>query len=291
MPNEFFNRTLQIPLSKDNSPITFAHNKTISSSNEHFLHLNDNIELYVFISGDADYIVEDECIPLRSGDVVVILPHEVHMPVIKSNCLYERFYMLLPLDAFSSLPYDPIAYFSAIKKHKITLPCEKRERFLSLLYQISDLSSSLKETDNRLETIGLLLQALSILTSELSFPNNSIDEPDSLSKLPNTLKDILKYIGEYAQDVPSVKAIAQHFFLSQQYLSSLFKKYVGVNLNTYLRIKKIALAKILLNKGYSVADACYECGFSDSSHFIKIFKSFVGVTPKQYKNSFLKKER
>lgn len=289
MSNEFFEKIFEIPLSIEQSPITFAHNKTTASPNGHFLHLNDHIELYVFISGDADYIVEDKYVPLKRGDVVVILPHEVHVPVIKSNCIYERFYMLLPLDAFAHFPFDPLSLFSMVKNHKISLPHEKRERFLSLLYQISNFSSLTKEYSSRLETIGLFFQALSLISSEISMDSSSLDEVDSFSKLPLSLREILKYIGKYAQDIPSASAIAKHFFLSPQYLSTLFKKYVGVNLNNYLRIKKIALAKILLEKGYSVADACYECGFSDSSHFIKNFKSIVGVTPKQYKNSFIKK--
>lgn len=289
MSNIFFEKKINIYISKYTPPVLFVHKKDIATPNGYFLHLNNYVEMYIYISGDADYIVEDSYIPLERGDVVIILPHEVHVPVIRSKGVYERFYMLIPIDAFDKFEINPLEKYYSMEGHKISLSEKNKNEFLRLLYQISTLSDDKDIQKVRLMTAGLLLQAQGVL-STVKHRTSKTDEVEISSDIPENLREILKYIGLYAQEIPSVESIAKHFYISPQYLSTMFKKYVGVNANQYLRIKKIALAKSFLEKGSTVAEACYECGFSDSSHFIKNFKQYVGMTPKQYKNVFLKKK-
>lgn len=288
MNEQFFEKNISISLSKDFSPVRFVHKRTAGEAEKHFLHLNDYIEIYVFVSGDVDYIVEDDYIPLEAGDAVIILPHDLHVPVIKSQSVYERFYMLIPLDAFSFFHFDVLGAYRSIKKNKIYLPPEAKERLLKLLYEVSRLSDEGDTPAVSLQRAGLLLQIQGLL-SGFANDKNTFFAPEISSEMPEKLKEILKYISTNAQDICGVKDIAKRFFVSYQYLASLFNRYVGVNVNYYLRMKRIALAKGYLESGRSVAEACYDSGFSDSSHFIKTFREFVGMTPKQYKNLFLKK--
>jgi AraC-like DNA-binding protein len=46
---------------------------------------------------------------------------------------------------------------------------------------------------------------------------------------------------------------------------------------------RLAVAKRLLDGGKSVAEVYYECGFGDSSHFIRTFRKKNGITPYEYK--------
>ena len=290
MSTDFFERKASIRFSPELPPILFSHERGRIRPENFFLHLNDHIELYVYIEGDADYIVEDHYIPLSHGDAVVILPHEVHVAVIKSPCVYERFYMLFPTKTLAAFPLDPTAYFSSLLHHKISLSEEKRSEFLRLLYRLSELCGKKNLPHTALTGMGLLLELQGLLQEE-GAQSDAPFEPSLPPMLPDHLRDILKYVNLHAEEIVSVDAIAKHFYLSPQYLSAFFKKHVGVNLNEYLRIKKIALGRGHLEKGSSVAEACYACGFSDSSHFIKCFKKYVGMTPKQYKDAFLKKNR
>ncbi|KAF1040235.1 MAG: hypothetical protein GAK35_03599 [Herbaspirillum frisingense] len=45
---------------------------------------------------------------------------------------------------------------------------------------------------------------------------------------------------------------------------------------------KINQARTLLQQGASAADAAYDTGFADQSHFHRAFKSRVAATPLQY---------
>lgn len=63
----------------------------------------------------------------------------------------------------------------------------------------------------------------------------------------------------------------------------LFKATTNLSLWSYVTSKRIIRAKDLLQMGYSITDACYESGFQDYSHFIKVFsKANQGLTPGQF---------
>jgi YesN/AraC family two-component response regulator len=77
--------------------------------------------------------------------------------------------------------------------------------------------------------------------------------------------------------------------LTPNYLSSLFKKETGISLSEYIQKVKIDEAKYLLSlTPYSLSEICTLLNFTDQSYFIKVFKKFTGVTPKQFKDNPVK---
>ena len=284
---ENFSKKLSVDFFNKTSPISFAHKKSVINPQDFSLHLNDCVEIYTYISGDADYVVGNECIKLSRGDVIAISPYEIHTPVFNHECEYERFYILFPLNSFPENTFNPLKLFtdkSEKTSAKLNLSYEEKEEILKILYSLSKHTEKEKSDVLKLSSSGLILQFLNIITSALlKNPDSSCTE-ESLSEINPVVRDILTYISLNPEAIGSVKDVANHFFISAPYLSSLFKKHVGINVSSYIRIKKIGLAKKLLDSGISVTDACYRCGFSDCSYFIKIFKEYVGITPYHYKN-------
>ena len=41
--------------------------------------------------------------------------------------------------------------------------------------------------------------------------------------------------------------------------------------------------KMLLNSELSITEICYQCGFSDSSYFGKVFRKAYGMAPREYR--------
>ena len=70
------------------------------------------------------------------------------------------------------------------------------------------------------------------------------------------------------------------------YLIRSFTKQVGISPYRYLQTIRINKAKKLLEQGVEPIDAAGMAGFSDQSHFTHFFKSFIGLTPKQYQRIF-----
>ena len=278
--------TRRIPTLEDGQKITFTHRCSYTKGEGHSLHLNDYIEIYVYVKGDADFVVDDTYYNLSRGDILLITPYEAHVVVIKEDCDYERFYLLLPVKALSSYKYNLLS--KLLKKEKgisakIPLDEKNRAKCLELLYEISRICEAEASGFNDMLVYSLILQFLCIVNSTIDTADNKGDE--GMASLPTLLKDILLYINDKPTEINSVSDIADKFHISLPYLSSLFKKNMGVSPSAFLKTKKIAHAKRLLEEGNSVTYACYESGFNDCSYFIKVFKSLVGVTPHKYLNN------
>jgi len=78
--------------------------------------------------------------------------------------------------------------------------------------------------------------------------------------------------------------IAKASGLSSNYLSHAFKSETGTTVGRYIAQKRCEVAAGLLkNTVLYVTDISYHVGYSDSSYFVKVFKSLYGVTPTEYR--------
>ncbi|GAE31536.1 helix-turn-helix domain-containing protein [Alkalihalobacillus hemicellulosilyticus] len=94
------------------------------------------------------------------------------------------------------------------------------------------------------------------------------------------------YIFKYIYEDLTHEQIAKRVELSPKYLSVLFKKEVGITISEYIQQIKIEEAKKLL--AYSntpISDICSLLNYTDQSYFTKVFKKFIGVTPKFYREN------
>lgn len=70
-------------------------------------------------------------------------------------------------------------------------------------------------------------------------------------------------------------------------LSRDFRALLGTSLYRYLQYRRVDLAKRLLREGATLAEAAYDAGFADQSHFGRTFRKAVGLTPRQWLRSDL----
>jgi AraC-like DNA-binding protein len=64
----------------------------------------------------------------------------------------------------------------------------------------------------------------------------------------------------------------------------VFKKLTGFQVTEYLLTKRILQAKGLLEQGDgSISSIAEKCGFRSLSHFHRMFKRHIGLTPGQFR--------
>lgn len=81
-----------------------------------------------------------------------------------------------------------------------------------------------------------------------------------------------------------LKKIASMLNVNSSYLSSLFKKETGKTLTDYVNGKRIDHAAYLLRTtNLQVQAIAQQCGIFDVNYFAKMFKKFLGKTPKDYR--------
>ncbi len=87
----------------------------------------------------------------------------------------------------------------------------------------------------------------------------------------------------------SLQNLSEKFNISAGYLSTLFKKEVGMTLTDYVNQKRIDHAILLLNAtNLQIQTISSSCGFHDINYFTRIFKKLKGMTPKKYREMISK---
>jgi AraC-like DNA-binding protein len=106
--------------------------------------------------------------------------------------------------------------------------------------------------------------------------NNS--KTSSQERLINILKSI------HLDHEISLSKISDIFNISIRDIQRLFKTFVGVSPNVYIRLNKVKNAKdkIANNEFESLTKLSMDSGYFDQAHFIRDFKKFMEDTPKKY---------
>jgi AraC-like DNA-binding protein len=82
---------------------------------------------------------------------------------------------------------------------------------------------------------------------------------------------------------PSLPSLAAMIGMSETKMKQLFKQTFGSSIYNYFQKVRMEEAAFLLKQGgYSVSEVGLELGFSNLSHFSRLFESHYGTTPKRF---------
>ncbi|MDX5684938.1 helix-turn-helix domain-containing protein, partial [Clostridioides difficile] len=104
----------------------------------------------------------------------------------------------------------------------------------------------------------------------------------------NLIENINEYIKKSYKENINLNSISDVFFISPNYLSSIFNERNKVSITEYINLLRIEESKkYLLDRSMSISDICKKVGFNNSSYFSQIFKKFNSITPNEYRKNML----
>ena len=103
-------------------------------------------------------------------------------------------------------------------------------------------------------------------------------------RIDTDLQKFENHISSELVQKGALKKFTHSLSISQKSFIQKFKKHYTLTPNQYVKLKQVNYAIHLLNnsKSNELIHVGLEAGFYDQSHFIRVFKKFCGVTPKQY---------
>lgn len=132
---------------------------------------------------------------------------------------------------------------------------------------------------------SLLYEILYILLNEFA-RENDINIELKTEKNLERLKIITEFIDKNYKDNISLDEIATQYQISKEYLATIFKKYIGITVGTYLKNIRLKSAyRDLVNTDYSINQLAFDNGFPNIKSFITSFKEQYGETPYKYKKN------
>lgn len=124
----------------------------------------------------------------------------------------------------------------------------------------------------------------------LNVINTFIKGKSGYKKTPAWAKELKDILQDHIDTNLNLKEISKNLDIHPTYLSREFSKYFDdLSFGDYTRKLRIEKAIALLNNHeYSLTEIAYLTGFSDQSHFTRIFKSHTGKNPSVYRKELKK---
>ena len=99
---------------------------------------------------------------------------------------------------------------------------------------------------------------------------------------------VIKEIETNYQLELTAAELNQSVFVSPQYLSRIFRRFLGCSVYEYVTMYRISRARELLlsNPHMKIQDIAGAVGFSDASHFIAMFRKITGITPLDFRKMY-----
>ncbi|TMV47207.1 helix-turn-helix domain-containing protein [Paenibacillus mesophilus] len=107
----------------------------------------------------------------------------------------------------------------------------------------------------------------------------------TLSDKERNVRKMIAFLETAFNEDLSLDAMEKELHLSKQYMSKIFRENTGMTIFDYLYRRRVDHAKRLLHmqKECSITDICFQAGFKNVSHFSRLFKERVGMTPENYR--------
>lgn len=242
-------------------------------------HFHNVYEIYYFISGDADIMVEGKIYHLKPHSLLVLAPHVLHGIRVNSREDYVRYCLFIePEDIIAERLHLLVNLLPDAKKNPSreilyeNTQDFRLEQFFYNLKQLEDQSPDVKATLEPVFTEALVGQLYLIST---------ILHPSTVHRTPSKISEIVNYLNAHISEHLTLDSVADQFFISKNYLNRTFKEVIGTTVIEYIRFKRVILAKQLMIDGESAMNAALRVGFSDYSSFYRAYTKYMKDSPRR----------
>lgn len=241
------------------------------------MHIHSCCEIYFFISGKVDYLVEGSRYPLMPDSLLIMRPSELHIARIVKEERYERFAINFPLDFMKEA--DPDMHLArAFLDRELGKENLFTEEQLDVKL-VKTLFTNMVKAKNDYERNLALKTNLPLLLYMID--QAFVDRKKSEKNPPGFAEKVVPYINQHLFEEITIPDLSEHFNYSTSQFTRLFKKYVGSAPWDYILRKRLTAARSLLHKGLSTQKACEDCGFSDYSSFYRSYVKYFNESPGQ----------
>lgn len=277
---------------KSHTSIEFPYNTYLCSIPIDFrqvpLHWHNELELIIIKKGCGKISVDFEMRTVNAGDIVIVLPGQLHSIEQKEDSRMEYENILFHPSMLISSEQDLCATRFILPFVNHTLATDT---FLtSDINYYNEVSLCIKEIDTlcdkrpvgyQLAVKGYLFHFIyHLVTNQKDFI------PNTNTKSLERLKIILKYVEENYEKPISIDDMARLTHYSKSHFMKFFKTHMNTSFIEYLNDYRLTIAARLLNStDDSIINIASMSGFDNLSYFNRLFKRKFHTTPKKYRTT------
>lgn len=254
----------------------FSRNDLDKIGHDYEMHCHLFYEIYYFISGDVDYMVEGKTYHPAPKSILLLKPGSAHGVKINRED-YKRY-------SFHFMPD--------------IIPLEHRDILLSpffedkIYYESVDLVDSFDavlnagELHKNIRDIAVACKFECLLTEIFTLGIHKENKEVN----PHSAEKIVNYLNEHITENINLDELSNIFFISKSQLNRIFRKSMNITVGNYISLKRIHLARQLILEGASAEEAAISSGYKDYSTFYRTYKKTMGYAPTQTKDHTLFKK-
>jgi AraC-like DNA-binding protein len=248
-------KIIHFDLSKPEVSLTYGYN----ISNSFPVHFHSTYNLGIVELGAREFTYRGKTTALKQNDIFIVQPFEPHNCRTVDGSGHSYKVMSFSLDVsyyFPELIITAPYLINKIKEFHALAEYEKSSGRLLAIYD--DIIMQLKTY---------------ALGDNIANSDEDVSSNIQLAK---------QFIEKNCQHEISLKEMADISCLSEFHFDRYFHKCYGLSPYAYYLVCKMKKSQNVLVKQNSVTEAAYDIGLFDQSHFTKLFKKHIGVTPGRY---------
>ncbi|MFC6228280.1 AraC family transcriptional regulator [Paenibacillus allorhizosphaerae] len=253
------------------------------------LHTHPRYEILYFHSGSCSYVLGDRVIPLQPGDLIIMNGMTQHCPKVDRSSEYVRTMFsfdpcLVEIFGPALLKCSPLQPFETLRNHHIRLNPDAQadlENILERIDRFYRLNDIVPHHRLLMAFYDLLMFVYEQCRAEIG------GRPRYKSDRERYAQQIIDFVeSAYMTDL-DLDRIADELHISRYHLMKVFRDSTGMTIFDYIYKRRVNQAKILFFQSdeLTVTDVCFKVGFKHLSHFSRVFKRQVGVSPDQFRKS------
>lgn len=238
-------------------------------------HFQDSVELFYLKSGNYKIKINNEIHEIHGGDLVVILPFQLH-EFFNSDSTNQELVILLNINLLPDF------------KRKIE-SCE----FETSVIRRERIPQQLVDLLNMFEHFGIYISEPSMRDALRKYLGNAIMwyvfqllpiKTKHNGRL-DVVQQVVQYIyNNYNDPSLSLEEISHNLGYNRTYLSNIVNSVFGMNFRSILNMIRIQEAKKLIPyTDNNLSDICHSCGFNSIRTFNRTFLRSEGMSPREYR--------
>jgi AraC-like DNA-binding protein len=240
---------------------------------QHDRHAHASLAIIMLTEGEKSYHVERKNRKVHAGQIAIANPGELHgCEYVGDQPWAHRTWYLSP-ELLSMLSVE-IGFKRNAEVTEHVIDCPQTTEFLMRAHYASN-------AGNELDREAVAVEAMSMFLTRFG-AERVRNEPLLSTAIEARVSLYVELLRNNTEAPLSLSLLASHAGVGRFQVIRDFQQTLRMSPGDYLRYLRLSKARTLLRGGASLVDASLAAGYSDQSHFSRVFKRVFGYSPSHF---------
>lgn len=264
-----------------------------------FSHTHSFFEIVYILEGRCTNNISNISIEMKKGDVCILSPGTIHsLSVFTDNCVvinllvrsttFEKsFFGILKSNDILSSFFSHALYSTNAESYLLFTKQDDIPTINSVIEMYNEFNNNLRYSDRMLTSMMSSFFIRLLRTSA-----NNIIVPTAAGN--NNDRNIIFILNHITTNYTSItlRDLSLKYNYSERQMTRILKEYTGKTfINIIQDIKLQKACELLKNPNISINKIIDSVGYSNSTHFYKLFKKVHGITPIAFRDNYLNENK